>query len=51
MPVVNQLRRRDTISSIVIEGDLSSLFERRRELLDKWNVVLDAKFPDLRPAL
>ena len=51
MPVVNQLKRRDTISSIVIEGDLGSLFERRRALLDEWNVILDAKFPDLRPAL
>ena len=51
MPIVNQLRRRDTINSIVIEGDTSSLFERRRALLDEWNVILDAKFPDLRPAL
>lgn len=50
MPVVNQLRRRDTINSIVIEGDTSSLFERRRERLDEWNAILDAGFPDLRPA-
>jgi len=50
MPVVNQLRRRDTINSIVIEGDTGSLFERRRERLDEWNAILDAKFPGLRPA-
>jgi peptidyl-prolyl cis-trans isomerase B (cyclophilin B) len=50
MPVVNQLRRRDTINSIVMEGDFSSLFGRRRTLLDEWNVILDAKFPDLRAA-
>lgn len=50
MPVVNQLRRRDTINSIVIEGDTSSLFERRRAQLDEWNAILDAGFPDLRPA-
>lgn len=50
MPIVNQLRRRDTINSIVIEGDTSSLFERRRVLLDEWNAVLDSKFPDLKPA-
>ena len=51
MPVVNQLGRRDTISSIVIEGDLSSLFESKKALLDEWNVILDTNFPDLRPAL
>jgi peptidyl-prolyl cis-trans isomerase B (cyclophilin B) len=50
MPVVNQLRRRDTINTIVIEGDFSSLFERRKALLDEWNVILDTKFPDLSPA-
>jgi peptidyl-prolyl cis-trans isomerase B (cyclophilin B) len=50
MSVVNQLRRRDTINSIVIEGDTSALFERRRERLDEWNAILDAEFPDLRPA-
>lgn len=50
MPVVNQLGRRDTINSIVIEGDTSALFERRRDRLDEWNAILDAGFPDLRPA-
>jgi peptidyl-prolyl cis-trans isomerase B (cyclophilin B) len=50
MPIVNQLRRRDTINSIVIEGDTSSLFERRRVLLGEWNAILDIEFPDLRPA-
>lgn len=50
MPVVNQLRRRDIINSIVIEGDTSSLFERKRALLDEWNAVLDSGFPDLKPA-
>ena len=50
MPIVNQLRRRDTINSIVIEGDVSALFERRRERLDEWNATLDAQFPGLRPA-
>jgi len=34
----------------VIEGDFSSLFERRKALLDEWNVILDMKFPDLSPA-
>lgn len=50
MPVVNQLRRKDIINSIVIEGDTAALFERRRARLDEWNSVLDTGFPDLRPA-
>jgi peptidyl-prolyl cis-trans isomerase B (cyclophilin B) len=50
MPVVNQLRRRDKINSIVIEGDVSALFENKRALLDEWNAVLDEQFPDLRAA-
>lgn len=50
MPVVNQLRRRDLINRIVIEGDTSALFERRRERLDEWNAILDTGFPELRPA-
>lgn len=50
MPVVNQLRRRDLINSIVIEGDTSALFERRRKRLDEWNAILDTGFPGLRPA-
>jgi len=50
MQVVNQLRRRDTINSIVIEGNTSPLFERRRALLDEWNAILNTGFPDLKPA-
>lgn len=50
MPVVNRLARRDTINSIVIEGDTSALFERKRELLDEWNAILDVEFPGLRAA-
>ncbi len=50
MPVVNQLRSKDVINSIVIEGDTSALFERRRARLDEWNAALDEGFPDLRPA-
>ena len=50
MPVVHQLRRRDIINSIVIEGDASALFARRQSQLKQWNAVLDVDFPDLRPA-
>lgn len=50
-PVVNLLRRRDLINSITIEGDPSSLFQRKRAQLDEWNQILDANFPDLKQAL
>ncbi len=50
MPVVNQIRRRDVINSIVIEGDTSALFERRSKQLEEWNKILDAEFPELKAA-
>lgn len=50
MPVVYELRRRDVINSITIEGDASSLFERRKAQLEQWNQSLDENFPDLNPA-
>jgi len=48
LPVVQLLRKGDIINSIAIEGDLSSLFEKRKEKLDEWNEVLDANFANLR---
>ena len=48
--VVYQLRRRDIINSINIEGDLSGIFARRAEELAEWNLILDTEFPNLRPA-
>ena len=48
--VVNQLQRRDVINSITIEGDPTSLFQRKRAQLDEWNEILDEGFPDLKPA-
>lgn len=48
LPVVHLLRKGDVINSIVIEGDLSSLFEKRKEKLNEWNEVLDANFTNLR---
>ncbi len=50
LPVVMQIRRRDVINSITIEGDPSALFNRRAEQLSEWNGVLDLNFPDLKPA-
>lgn len=51
MPVVQQLRRRDVIDSIRIEGDYSELLGRKQQQLAEWNAVLDENFPDLRPAV
>ena len=50
MPVVNQIRRKDVINSIVISGDTTSLLRRKKAQLDEWNSLLDAGFPDLKPA-
>jgi hypothetical protein len=45
-----QIRRRDVINSITIEGDPSELFQRRAGQLAQWNAVLDENYPDLKPA-
>lgn len=50
LPIVQALRRKDTIESIRISGDFSALFQRKAEQLEQWNEVLDREFPDLRPA-
>lgn len=50
LPVVMQIRRRDRINSITIEGDPAALFNRRAEQLAEWNAVLDQNFPNLKPA-
>ena len=49
LAVVHQLRRRDIINSISIDGDPSALFSRNRSQLDDWNRVLDENFPNLKP--
>ena len=47
-PVVNQIRRRDVINSITIEGDPSALVRRKQDQLSEWNQVLDENFSDLK---
>ena len=47
LPVVQALRRNDTIVSIRIEGDYSALFERKASQLADWNAVLESNYPDL----
>lgn len=48
--IIYQIRRRDLINSITIEGDPSSVFGRRVDELAEWNEILDQRFPDLKPA-
>lgn len=50
MDVVNNLRRRDVINSIRIEGEVGPLLARRAQQLAEWNAVLDREFPGLEPA-
>lgn len=48
--IVYQLRRRDLINSITIEGDPSYVFSRRADQLVEWNLILDKEFPNLKLA-
>tara|TARA_B100000029_G_scaffold319230_2_gene311677 strand:- start:412 stop:1023 length:612 start_codon:yes stop_codon:yes gene_type:complete len=48
--VVYQIRRRDVINSITIEGDPTSIFARRVNELVEWNRILDEQFPNLKQA-
>ena len=50
LQIVLQIRRRDKIHSITIEGDPTELFRRRERQLVEWNAVLDQRFPGLRAA-
>lgn len=50
MDVVNIIRRGDRIESITISGDISALWVRKAEDIQRWNAALDENFPDLRPA-
>ncbi len=43
--VVNDIRQNDTIESIEIIGDTDELFKKVADHLEKWNTVLDKKFP------
>lgn len=47
LSVVQQLRRRDLINSIRVEGDYSGLLSQRKSQLQEWNEILDQAFPQL----
>ena len=48
--VIYDIRRRDVINSISIQGDPTNLFKRKAEDLEIWNNTLDLNYPDLKPA-
>jgi peptidyl-prolyl cis-trans isomerase B (cyclophilin B) len=49
--VIRQVRIGDTINSITIEGNAKAFLERNTDRVYQWNVILDEKFPSLKPAL
>jgi peptidyl-prolyl cis-trans isomerase B (cyclophilin B) len=49
--IIRQIRIGYTINAITIEGDARALLERNSDRVYQWNVILDEKFPDLKPAL
>ena len=48
--VIYDIRRREVINSISIQGDPTNLFKRKAEDLETWNNTLDLNYPDLKPA-
>ena len=46
--VIYQIRRRDLINSITIEGDPVSVLASRVDELLEWNRILDEQFPNLK---
>ena len=49
--VIYDIRRRDVINSISIQGDPTNLFKRKADDLQTWNKALDLNYPDLKPAI
>ena len=47
--VIYDIRRRDVINSISIQGDPTNLFKRKAEDLVTWNRTLDLNYPGLKP--
>lgn len=43
--VVNSIKQGDSIKTVKIEGDTAGLFTKMKGDLDKWNKILDQKFP------
>jgi peptidyl-prolyl cis-trans isomerase B (cyclophilin B) len=48
--VVNQIVQGDKMVSVTIEGDDAELMEKVKPMIEKWNAVLDERFPKLTKA-
>jgi len=48
--VVDSIKQGDTITSVVIEGDVSELFAKCADKLKAWNLAVSMRFPGLKPA-
>ena len=48
--IVYQIRRRDVINSITIEGDIFAALDVRSDEVAEWNGILDGLFPNLKSA-
>lgn len=46
--VVNSIAIGDKINQITIEGDTTKLFEAQKDNIDRWNRVLDQRYPRTR---
>jgi len=48
--MVNQIVQGDKMVSVTIEGDDAELMEKVKPMIEKWNAVLDERFPKLTKA-
>ncbi len=46
--VVNSIDQGDAMEKVTIEGDTSSLLEKEKNNIEKWNLVLDENFPIIK---
>lgn len=49
--LIYEIKRGDVINSIEITGNSRAFLEKNSDRVYQWNLILDEKFPDLRPAL
>lgn len=50
LDVVRKLSKNDLIKSIKITGEIPKAVKDQKAKIDKWNKILDSKFPNLKPA-
>jgi len=48
LDVVNSIQQGDKMTTVTIQGDVSSLMVGQKTDLDRWNTILEAKFPKTR---